>query len=462
MNNNQNTHTGDIMPSVLLTPLKSAVIAGHDQRVQVLVQIQAPDSDASQVKERPPYHLALVIDRSGSMSGEPLEEAKRCAGYVIDQLRPTDRAALVQFDSQVQVLSEAAPVDDRTALHRALLGVHSGGTTNLHGGWVEGAQSLEAYVREAGLSRVIILSDGNANEGLIDSAEIAKQCGAFADKHVTTSTYGLGRDFNEELMVEMAKAGQGNHYYGETAQDLFEPFAEEFDLIANLYARNLHLTLATTNGIRATVLNDYDVKERRGEKVVRMPDLAWNTGAWAMVELQVPSPADNAGGAVLLSIKVTGVDIEGKPIDFPAAQIKLPTVSVNVWDALLPNPLVQRRLAELAAAKLLEQAQTAAKNGNWEAIEAMLVEARSQFADNPWLQQVLASMVDLALAKDKARFSKEAMFSSRRMRNRLSAKEEAASLGLEQDAPSFLRRKSAQGKAQFRRGPDEGGSAPRK
>ena len=80
---------------------------------------------------------------------------------------------------------------------------------------------------------------------------------------------------------------------------------------------------------------------------------------------------------------------------------------------------------------------------------------RQQFADNPWVQQVLANMVDLAHERDTARFSKEAMFSSRRMNSRLSAKEEAVSMLQEGDIPAFLRRKAAQGKAQYRRGPED-------
>ncbi len=85
--------------------------------------------------------------------------------------------------------------------------------------------------------RVILLSDGNANEGLTDPGEIASQCEAFAAAGVSTSTYGFGRHFNEELMVAMARAGGGNSYYGDTADDLFEPFDQEFSLLSSLWAR---------------------------------------------------------------------------------------------------------------------------------------------------------------------------------------------------------------------------------
>lgn len=442
-------------PRLLLTPLKSALIADHAQRVRVLVRIQSPDADPSRVKTRPPYHLALVIDRSGSMSGAPLFEAKRCARHIIDQLRPDDRAALVQFDDRVRVLVPAQPVDDRHALHQTLEDIHEGGSTNLHGGWEAGARCLADFVQQAGLSRVILLSDGNANRGLTDAERIAEQCGEFARQGVTTSTYGLGHHFNEDLMVAMARAGQGNHYYGETAQDLFEPFAEEFDLITNLYARQLRLTLGTPQGMRATLLNDYPLEDLRGFPVARLPDLAWGAEAWALVEIELSAPAGGAGPVALLQAEVTASDLDGNPIAFPEAQLKLPVVSLQAWEALLPDPLVQRRLDELEAGRMLEQARAAARLGDWAAVEALLNEARRRYANNPWVQQVLETMARLARRRDEQGFAKEALFSTRRMHSRLADKEEMMrSLSDEAQAPAFLRRKAAQGKAQFRKGPE--------
>lgn len=191
-------------PQVLITPLKPALIQGLAQKLPVLVRVQAPDLDPALKVERKPYHLSLVIDRSGSMSGEPLHEALRCARYIIDQLDATDIASLVVFDDRVKVLAEAAPVGDRKHLHGALARVHSGGSTNLHGGWQSGMQSLLPRAAEAALARVILLSDGNANVGeTTETDAIATLCADATQKGITTSTYGLGRSFNEELMVEM-------------------------------------------------------------------------------------------------------------------------------------------------------------------------------------------------------------------------------------------------------------------
>ncbi len=446
-------------PQLILTPLKPALIQGMAQRLPVLVRVQAPDPDLAQQKVRRPYHLSLVIDRSGSMSGAPLMEAVLCARHIVGRLQPTDVASLVTFDDRVRTLVPARPVGDRKVLGAALADILAGGSTNLHGGWKTGMETLLPDSRGAALARVILLSDGNANVGeTVDTPEIAALCAEAVEKGVTTSTYGLGRDFNEELMVEMAKRGAGNHYYGDTAADLFEPFAEEFDLISNLFARHVRLSLAAPQGIKITLLNDYPVEAREGFPLVRLPDVPFGAEAWAMVELEIPAGMTVESGNPLLQAAVTAATPDGAPIAFPDATLILKSLSAKAWDAVLPDPLVVARQAELEAGKFLEQARAAAEHGDWDAIQKMIEVARKRFAGHPWVLDVLEGMAELAEDMDTARFRKEAMYSGRKMRSRISAKEEIlTSMSAESTSASYLRRKKAQGKAEFEHRPPEDG-----
>lgn len=438
-------------PQILIQPFKTALIEGHAQKLEVLVRVQAPDLPNSPKKARPPYHLALVIDRSGSMAGEPLAEAVRCARHMVERLAPTDTAALIAFDDRVATLVPAGPVGDRKRLHTALASVHSGGSTDLHGGWQAGADGLLPGAGAAALARVILLSDGNAKVGALrDSASIAACCARAAEGGVTTSTYGLGRDFNEDLMVAMAERGSGNHYYGETAADLFEPFAEEFDLISSLYVRHVRLALAAPAGVTIRQLNDYPVEGEAVMPPIRLPDVAYGAEAWVLVELEVPAGFTVSGLSQLLQAAVTAVTPEGQPIAFTDARLTLDAVPPAVWVKLLPDPLVQSRSAELATSRLLEQARKAAETSDWATIEHLVGEARMRFADQPWLIEVLENMAGIARTMDAARFRKEALYAAKKMGKRLSAKEEML-MRLDADAamPSYLRRKVEQGKAQF-------------
>jgi Ca-activated chloride channel family protein len=437
-------------PQVLITPLKPALILGMAQKLPVLIRVQTPDAPPSEAPVRKPYHLALVIDRSGSMSGEPIREAVRCARHIVDRLTPSDQASLIVFDDRVKMLVGAQPVGDRKALHMALSRIHEGGSTNLHGGWKAGADGLLPGAADSALSRVILLSDGNANVGEITETEpIAVLCQDAALKGVTTSTYGLGRDFNEDLMVGMAKRGQGNHYYGDTAADLFEPFAEEFDLISNLHSRHVKLALGAPDGVKMSLLNDYPVEARDGFPLIRLPDIPYGAEAWAIIELEIPAGLALESGNQLLQVGVTAFNTEGAPIAFPEASLALKALSPAAWDAVLPDSLVAGRLAELAVAQLLVQARMAADAGDWEAIDRMLADARQRYAQFPWVIEVLESAEEIAQMRDMAKFSKESLYSSRKMNSRLSVKDEGMAMSAEGAKASYLRRKKAQGKAQF-------------
>lgn len=431
--------------TVVLTPRRAGLGAGQDNTVEVLVRIQAPDAPSGHGAQRPPQSLALVIDRSGSMSGRPLEEAKRCAEYVLGKLRPSDAVALVKFDNRVQRLWPAAPLGDGTPQRAAIAGIHAGGNTNLHGGWQEGADTL-ADVAGQGLKRVILLSDGRANEGVTDANEIATQCAAWAARGVTTSTYGLGNHFNEELMVAMARAGGGNHYYGDTAEDLMEPFQQELELLGNLCLRDLRLQAIAADGVRVEMVNELPAVEGGW----RLPDLAWGAEAWAVLRLNVPVAALPALGGLLSVLRVTvqGQSLEGEPIRLERSSLALPVLTPGAWEALTDDELVTRRLVELAAAEALMGMRQAAAASDWARVDALLEVASRQFAGNEWVAAVLEAMRSIAAGRERERAMKEMMYSSSKLRSRLAAKDESVAFcdAEASSVPAYLRRKPAQGK----------------
>lgn len=441
-------------PRLILTPLKSALIAGHAQRAFVLVRVQAPDPEPGGERPRPPWHLALVLDRSGSMAGKPLAEALRCVHDFIDRLAPADQVSLTVFDDKVGTLAPLTPVADKARLHAALAAVHEGGSTDLFGGWEAGAASLAGAAGQAAVSRVILLSDGNANAGLTDAREIAARCAKLAEQGVSTSTYGLGRSFNEDLMLQMARAGRGSAYYGETAADLAGPFGEEFDLLAHLWARDLRLSFSCPPGTSATLLNDYPVEDRTGFPVVRLPDLALGAEAWALLAIDIPEELAGEASVPLLQAEVSARGMDGGPVAFPEAKLSLPTVPAEAWAALLPDPLVARRVEEVEAGRLLEQARAAAARGDWAEVGRVIGEARQRIADNPWIEGILGTLEELARKEDAARLAKEAAYASVRADSRLADKLERAYSGTvaEGGAPSFLRRRPSQGRDDQDRG----------
>lgn len=285
---------------------------------------------------------------------------------MIDRLRPTDAVSLVQFDHRVQRLWPAVALGDGTALRAAIAGIEAGCNTQLHAGWREGADTL-ADVGRLGLRRVILLSDGQAHQGLTDPAAIAAQCAEWAAQGITTSTYGLGRHFNEELMVAMARVGGGNHCYGDTAEDLMEPFQQELELLGNLCLRELRIGTHAPEGVQVQMANALPVVDGGW----RLPDLAWGAEAWAVLRLSVPSRMLLPPGGLLQVLRVTvqGQSLEGEPVQLERHGLALPVLGAAGWQALADDDRVARRLAELAAAEALTQLRAAAGRHDWAAVD---------------------------------------------------------------------------------------------
>lgn len=430
-------------PQITLTPRRPAVLAGFQNTLDVLVRIAAPDAPPTVGHSRAPLHLALVIDRSGSMAGQPLEEAKKAAAFVINGLTRGDRASLVTYDDAVDTQVPLHGAEDRDTLLRAIARIESGGSTNLHGGWFAGAETLAPAVTRETISRVILLSDGCANKGLTDPEAINRQCAELARTGVTTSTYGLGRNFNEDLMIGMARAGLGNTYYGQTADDLMDPFREEFALLNATCARRVELELVPAPGVQAEVLNDYPLTDDVNSQ---LPDLAYGGEAWALVRLTVPAPPEGSNPVALLTAAIRYRDMAGEPRAVQPSALSLPAVPAAAYQTLIEDPLVIRRASELEAARLLVQARAAARQRDWDRVQALLSSANKLGADNPWLKDVVRELQQLADRRDDAMFAKEGAYSSRRMTTRLAPAAESLTPGAEQ--ASYLRRKSAQGKQQ--------------
>ena len=434
--------------SVIVTPRRPALMAGFDNKVEVLVRIQAPATPPDAAAPRPPYALALVLDRSGSMAGAPIMEARRCAAHVAGHLRGDDQVALVSFNHHVRVPHALQPRGDGRGLLAAIEGLRSGGNTDLHGGWRAGADALAKLPagNAVALKRVILLSDGQANHGLTSTADIALQCAEAAAQGLSTSTYGLGNHFNEDLMVAMGQNGRGNHYYGDTAADLMEPFERELSLLQNLCACDITVRAHVPAGVNVESLNPYPGTAEEGW---RLPDLPYGAEAWMMLRLTVPKgllPED--GKALqLLEITATGSSLAGLPVPLPPAWLNLPTLPKAAFGALGEDALVVRRLDELEAGQLLVSARAVAAAGNWDAVDGMLAQAKARFAGNPWVAGVIESIEKLAARREFETFSKEVAYSSHSMFRRITESLEQADLHDEAARLIYLRRRLRQGKS---------------
>lgn len=432
-----------------ILPQRSALLAEHHTEVFALVRAQAPSRPQDSENDRMPLNLSLVLDRSGSMSGKPLEEAKCCAAYIVDQLDSRDRVSLVAYDNRVDVLIPSTPVTDKAGLKRVIDGIYSGGSTDLYGGWEEGAKQCLIAAGSDCLSRVLLLSDGCANHGLTRPEEVAPFLAEMLEAGVSTSTYGLGHHFNEELMVEMAKAGSGQSYYGESAEDLLDPFQEEFSLMSALCARRVKLTLSAPIGVTFELLNDY--RHLTGT-TWQMPDLAYDGEAWALVKLNVSNdiPPDGTTGDIeVLRAFISYTDVESDAPDTRSYTLRLPRIDASAWAAIAMDERVTGRVQEIRVAQLQTEVREAALRRDWDSVDRLVAQAEEEAGDNAWVKESLQTLKRYARRRDRERMSKEAMYMSRKMSHRLAEHDEDSRTyfqDVESSKAGYLRKKREQGK----------------
>jgi Ca-activated chloride channel family protein len=441
----QTTQSASPLPKIVLTPMRQGVPA-RGGSIEVLVRVQAPSQPAKfGGAVRAPLRLALVVDRSGSMDGQPLHEAMRCVQHIVGRMQPTDQVAVVLYDDKVQVPVPLQPAQGKSAIQAALNGVESGGSTALFDGWEVGARQLEAGNANA-ISRVILLSDGQANHGVVDPVEIQRHCVQWLAKGVSTTTVGLGRSFNEDLMIGMARAGGGQQYYGQTADDLHDSFDEELALLESLYLRQLRVRLVAAAGVIAQPLG---LVQPAGHEWFGLSDLAWGAESWLLVRLHIAAGHEASAGALraLLTVDLEAQGKDGEWIAVTSPVLALPSLDGLEFDVLPLEDLVAKRLLEVQFGESAARARALIEKGKTSEAQAWLARLAPKVAGHPWLAEKLKSLQALA-AQDATMAAKEIHYNQRRMSTRLAAVQEAVYSGDETNAeniPAFLRRKGSEG-----------------
>lgn len=355
----------------------------QNDEVTCLVTLEAPVLPED--VKRPGETVVVVVDHSGSMSGAPMEAVRTSLHSLVDRMRPQDSIGIVAFNSQASVHVPCRPIGDHDLgiVHRLIDQLDAYGGTDLSAGYLLGLTEASRHIGATGAT-VLLLSDGHANQGIVDAEQLGQVAAKAQADRVTSATIGLGAGYDETLLAVIAQSGQGAHRFAYTPDDAVGVLAEEAGDLLSKSVVNAFLRIKPIDpswivgiGLLHEIPRWNDVDEvGRPLIVVPLGDLYAGGRREVLVHFDVPAMAQ-LGAAHVADLVIDYIalpQLEAQTLSWPVAVNVVPgdEASQRIPD---PTVVMARLLAEVTGAK--QKASDALLSGD-SVGAATIVEAQAQ------------------------------------------------------------------------------------
>ncbi|WP_088347245.1 MULTISPECIES: VWA domain-containing protein [Rhodomicrobium] len=267
----------------------------------------APETEGARI----PANVLLVIDKSGSMKGDRIDQAKEAALMAVERLGSQDVLGVVTYSDNAYVLSPAAKLRDTGEIRGAIRRLKADGRTALYAGVSQGIRELRPFIDAYKVNRVILLSDGMANVGPSTPGELEALGREAAEDGVSITTIGLGLGYNEDLMTRLALASDGNHAFVEKPGDLVTIFNEEFGDVLAAVGGDVEIIIDCPEGFEPVRVLGREAKVE-GDKIrLKMNQIYGKQEKYVVVELKVDG-ARAKGAAEAARVEVNYTDLASK------------------------------------------------------------------------------------------------------------------------------------------------------
>jgi Ca-activated chloride channel family protein len=400
-------------PMLKLIPLRNAVSSDASTSLDLLVRIIPPAPETN--LKRPQLNLGLVIDRSGSMAGQKMEYARQAAKFAVQQLLPTDRVSVTIYDHEVEVLVPSTIAENKAQILSQIQSIEARGSTALHDGWLEGGVQVSQHFQPTQLNRILLLSDGLANIGATNPDRIASDVHGLAQNGVSTSTMGIGDDYNEDLMQAMANSGDGNYYYIASPQQLPEIFAAELQGIMATLGSQVSLGIEPLADVTVTEVYNNLTQTEYGH--YQLPNLIVGNNIDLVLRLQVP-PISKEKPLCQFRLAWNSPDQPGR--QELRETLQLPVMAATHRNQLPVNSEVNQLITQLKSARAKEEMIQKLDAGDYQAAKSSLAAARQQVMSappSPEMAEELESLAELELdleAEDYKKLRKRAAYDAYR------------------------------------------------
>ncbi len=321
--------------------------------------------------KRVPLNVALVVDRSGSMAGPKLSHAKAAARKLIASLREGDRLAIVSYGSDVTLVpSKVINAASRVHLTTVVENMVDGGGTYLSGGFERARDEVLRVHSDGYLNRVILISDGQANEGIIETTRLSKMARKALNRAVHLTTMGVGLSFNETLMTAMAEHGGGHYYFIEDSSSMAGIFSKELKTLMNTVARKASVTMTLEPGVELVEVYGYTFEQAGRKVTIRLPDIYGGQQRKIMCKLRVPSSKIGDLSVARVELSFVDVDSERELSTATAARVNVTSDLDRVERGKNRDVLVKAE--QVVVSKNLNKAMTAYGTGDVSSAKATL------------------------------------------------------------------------------------------
>ena len=284
---------------------QSIVPTGKARKLYLRIGLTSPRIEKTHA--RAPLNIALVIDRSGSMSGRKIEAARNAAIMALDRLSSDDIVSVISYDDRIDVLVPATRATSLSTMKARIRGLTSRGSTAIYAGVTTGANEIRKFASSERVNRIILLSDGLANVGPNRPEQFASLGRELASEGIVVSTIGLGLKYNEDLMTTLAKAADGNHAFVQEPHDLQAFFAKEFDDAQNIVAQNIEIIIHCQEGVIPKRSLGRSARIEGNRIIYKLGQLIGGSQQTLLVELESNLTAPNAkAGIARISLAYRG------------------------------------------------------------------------------------------------------------------------------------------------------------
>lgn len=346
----------------------------------VLATVTGADIARDSSTQAPPVHLAIVVDRSGSMAGPKMQNAVLAAVGTVERMHDGDRATVVSFDTMAKVVVPPTTLDasTRPTVEAAIRSMRAGGDTCISCALSTATSELDASPGPRDeVKRILLISDGEATTGIRDVGGLRALAGRARDRGIGVSTIGVDLAFDERVMAAIAQESNGRHFFVPDATALDQVFQEELGTLETAVASDAELSVDLAPGV--VVEDVLDRSFRREGRRVLVPLGTFDAKQEKTVLLKVRVPADSDGDHPVADLSLAYRDVVARSDARCSGSLALDVRSDGTAQRDL-DPFVAARVERSRTARALTTANELFKKGKADDARAELTRRQEEIA----------------------------------------------------------------------------------